>query len=60
MATEVKVFSKDEASLIVRGLEVLRAQLERAIVKETDEVVINARRAQIAKIRQLVNKELFQ
>lgn len=49
-----------EVALIVAGLEVLRAQTERAIVKETDEVVIEARRRRVAAIRAIVTKELFQ
>lgn len=52
-----KVFTKSEAALLRQGLEVLRAQTERAIAKESDQVVIDARRRRVQEIRALM--EMF-
>lgn len=51
--------TKEECGLIVAGLEVLRAQTERSIAKETDQVVVEARRRRIAAIRGILTKEMF-
>lgn len=53
------VLTVEEVNLIVQGLESLRAQTERAIAKETDQVVVDARRRRINAIRNIISKEMF-
>lgn len=60
MATEKVVeLNVAERRLIVQGLEVLRAQTERAIQKETDDVVIEARKRRAGEIRSLMVHDMF-
>lgn len=53
------VLTREESVIVARALDVLRAQVERAIVKEIDPEIVAARRRQISQIRSIISKEIF-
>lgn len=52
-------FSKDELVIIMVGLMAYQAQVERALAKESDPAVVEARKRRLAEIRAIINRDIF-
>lgn len=53
------VFTKDELVILMAGLLAYQAQVERALAKEQDPVVVEARKKRLSEIRAIINRDLF-